>query len=388
MRTTAARPVMDGQKVRWTLERAQSEDPGLVRIDWLRFTLPLDAVVQRAPHLNKDLTFLDLLDQQGRDVARMARCADADSLSTAQSVCHAGALLIAALIPGFEVAEAEDKGQDYYTARTALMCDGAVVGHVLAGGKSDKQASTVHFNLWGKACLHIGPSQLAAIRAVIDGGCGWITRCDLALDFFEGYCMQSVRESYLSAEFDVRGKRPSQREIGSWTLGHSRTFEVGSRGTGKVFRAYEKGDEQLGPEANDPWVRFEVEFRSNHRVIDSEVLTSPGDFFAGAYPLCATVMEQRRAEFISRRIATVSELADRTAHAAAVRVVRWIKKTAAPAFAYVLQHGGDLIETIIDREAYRMPRRFVGFSTASVRAALKQVAEDIAPSSAPSLAGA
>lgn len=390
MRTTQARPVLDGRSVKWTLERAQAEDPGLVRIDWLRFTLPLETVVQRAPHLNQDLTYFDLLDQSGRDVARMARCADrGDGATSAQAVARAGAHWFCSLMGSpFEVGPIDEKGMDYYTARTPLMVEGAVVGFCLAGGKSTNQASTVHFNLFGSACLHIGSSQWARVKPAIDSGFGWITRVDLALDVFEGFDIEQTRTAYLSAMFDVRGKRPGQREIGSWTLGHSRTFEVGSRATGKVCRTYEKGHEQFGAESTDPWVRVEVEFRANHRVIESEVLTCPGDFFAGAYPYCQRLMEQRKAVHISRRIPTNSEVADKTADAAATRVVRWVGRTAAPALAYLLSHGGDLLETIIDREAYRMPKRFVGFGTAEVRAALKRLAETMAPVSAPSMAGA
>lgn len=380
--------MMEGRKVKWTLERAQTRNPALVRVDWLRFTLPLDGVLRFVPYLNQDLSFLDLMDQSGRDAVRRSRAADmSDVPSTARTVARAGAEHLCSMLPGFVVGR-DERGMDFYSARTELLFEGEVVGHVLAGGKSDKQASTVHFNLFGSACLHLGAPQLNAIRQWIDEGCGWITRCDLALDCFTGYEVPDVRTAYLAGEFDVRGKRPGQEEMGSWTLGHSRTFQVGSRDTGKLFRGYEKGDQLLGHEANDPWVRFEVELRNNHRIIDTGILTRPGDYFAGAYPFCARVMCEREAECEARTICTTAEVADRTAHAAAVRVARWAARTAAPTVWQLLEHGGDLLGTILDREKFRMPRRLVGFTKESIKAALSQVAEAMAPASVPSTAGA
>ncbi|MEH0165557.1 replication initiation factor domain-containing protein [Roseateles microcysteis] len=385
---TEARPVLAGRHLKWTLEQRQAKTGWMVHIDWLRFTVPLDAIVKREPAL-VDLTALDLLEQSARDVVRMAAGVECAEYTSAHKVAEAGARLIASLLDcGIEPGEALEKGMDFYSARAPLVFAGETVGFVLAGGKATTQSGTVHVNLFGSAMLHVPVDRLDGLREFLVANDGNITRVDLALDVFEGRCIDEVRMAYLAGDFDVRGKRPGQREIGSWTLGHSRTFEVGSRQTGKMMRAYEKGDEKLGPEADDPWIRYEVEFRDNHRIIDLDVLTRPSDFFAGAYEFCADMLEQLRVNANACRIPTVPEVADKTEEAAVLRVARWIKRTAAPALSVALSLGGDLLGQILDQEGHRMPKRLRGIKTDALRSAFEKVAEAMAPASSPSLSGA
>lgn len=387
MRTVPAKPVMDGSKVKWTLEQIEQRNPGRVRIDWLRFTVPLDAVIKTDRQL-LDLTVLELLDRRGKDLVMMARNADADPYTSAHKVTLAGAQLMTRLLGVLEVGLTEDKGMDYYAARTALMYEGAVVGWVLAGGKSTHQAGTVHVNLFGSALLHISAERLAEVRDFIGDAYGWITRADLALDVWSGHQIEDTRSAYLAGQFDVRGKRPGQSEAGSWTSGHSRTFYVGSRGTGKLFRAYEKGHELFGHESGDPWIRYEVELRSNHRIVDLDVLTRPADFFAGAYGFCAAVLDALDVDAQACVIPTTPELADKTAEAAVQRVARWLKRTAGPAIVAAFDLGGDLLADIVDSERHRLPRRLLGIDSATLRASFQKVADGFAPSFAPSFNGA
>lgn len=387
MRTVPAKPVMDGSKVKWTLEQIEQRNPGRVRIDWLRFTVPLDAVIKTDRQL-LDLTVLDLMDRRGKQLVMQARNADADPYTSAHMVTLAGAQLMARLLGVLSVGLTEDKGMDYYAARTALMYEGAVVGWVLAGGKSTSQAGTVHVNLFGSALLHIPAQRLADVRGFIGESYGWITRADLALDVWSGHKIEDTQSAYLAGQFDVRGKRPNQSEAGSWTSGHSRTFYVGSRGTGKLFRAYEKGHELFGHESGDPWIRYEVEMRSNHRVIDLDVLTRPGDFFAGAYGFCASLLDALDVDAQACVIPTTPELADKTAEAAVERVARWLKRTAGPAIVAAFDLGGDLLADIVDSERHRLPRRLLGIDGATLRASFQKVADAFAPAPVPSFIGA
>lgn len=277
---------------------------------------------------------------------------------------------------------------DFYAARCALIHEGATVGFVLAGGKSDSQRHTVHVNLFGSACLYLTPSHLDTLAAYVDELRGWVTRVDLALDVWQGLDVTEVREAWISGLFDVRGKRPGQKEHGSWTSGHSRTFEVGNRGTGKLMRAYEKGDELFGHEVGDPWVRLEVELRSSHRIVETDVLRRPADFFAGAYPYCAAFLARLDLDVSAQRIPTHAEVRDKTASAAVTRVVRWIRNTAAPAFAAVWHLGGDMVAQVIEQNQHRQPRRLAGFDRADIQAAFDQVARAIAPPVAPFVFGA
>lgn len=397
--TSKVRAVLQGDRIKFTLETVEQANPNRVRIDWLRFTVPVDSfMVSFAPDFT---AFEPHFERFGHEVqmegswrlqdapARLGSMAvqvttgDTVVSRSAQSVARQAAQALVDRVGIFTLGEPEASGMDFYAARCPVLYEGVTVGFVLAGGKSDTQANTVHFNLFGSACLHLGPASLALIAQWVDELGGWLTRTDLALDVWSGLDVVEVQTAWKEGAFDVRGKRPGQKEHGSWTAGHSRTFEVGSRGTGKLMRAYEKGDELFGHEANDPWVRLEVEFRSSHRIVETDVLRRPADFFAGAYPYCADFLARLDLGVTAERIPTHAEVKDKTAQAAVTRVVRWIRNTAAPAMAAVWNLGGDMVAQVIEENQHRQPRRIAGFSRADIQAAFDQVARVMTPPVAP-----
>lgn len=402
--TSKVRAVLQGQRVKFTLEAIEQANPNRVRVDWLRFTLPVDSfMVSFSPEFSAfdhdAATFESASRGEGvwraldasPELASMAvqiTTGDRVVSRSAQSVAKQAAAQLVERIGLFSIGEPEASGMDFYAARCAVVYEGATVGYVLAGGKSDSQRHTVHVNLFGSACLHLAPVHLERIAQWIDQLGGWITRTDLALDVWQGLDVTEVREAWIAGEFDVRGKRPGQKEHGSWTSGHSRTFEVGNRGTGKLMRAYEKGDELFGHEANDPWVRLEVELRNSHRIVETDVIRRPADYFAGAYPYCAAFLARLELGVSPQSIPTHAEVKDKTAEAAVTRVVRWITNTAAPALAAVWNLGGDMVAEVIEKNQHRQARRLAGFSSADIQAAFHQVARAIAPPAAPFAIGA
>lgn len=377
--------VLSGKKIKWTLEQARGQYADVVRIDWLRFTVPLDAVLRPQFPPPVDPEQLAAVSRSERELVRDIRAVDASECvnSPVGAAIH-GAAILRDLLGGVFVPDPEcERGMDFYEVRCSLRYEGETVAHVLAGGKSHAQASTVHFNLHGKATLHVTPDTWARVYAWLSEVGGWITRVDLALDAFEGADVCAVRDEWLSGGFDVRGKRPSQREIGSWTSGHSRTFEVGQRQTGKVFRAYEKGDQLFGHEANDPWVRYEVEFRSTSRIIDLDVLTRPTDFFAGAYPFLETLAHRVQVDVKARKIPTFRKLLDKCEDAAVSRVVRWLSRTAGPALARVFWDGGEILAAIVEKQADRAPARLQGFARENIKRAFEKVEALMIPDATP-----
>jgi phage replication initiation protein len=327
------------------------------------------------------------MDQTSRDVVRQARGVDATfTYTSAHAVAASGARLIADLL-GFVAGPADERGMDYYTARAALMQEGAVVGWVLAGGKSTAQSGTVHVNIFGSACLHVSHEKWQRVREFASAAGGWITRCDLAVDLWDGYTVEQCVDAYQAGEFKMGGRQPSQDQKGSWVNGHSRTFYVGTRDAGKMFRWYEKGDELFGHESNSPWIRGEVEFRNNNRVLDWDMLARPADFFAGAYGFCARVLNECGTEAAAQSMPREKRLLDATVEAAVVRVCKWVKRSAGPALAQIFFHGGDLLADFVANEA-RIPARLLGFDRASIVAALGKVADGLAPSPAPFANGA
>lgn len=394
MRTVDARPVHVGQKVKFTLEQIERENQTRVRLDWLRFTVPLDAVVQRDRSLSA-LTAGDVTVQSGFDVKQKRATLSDPGYSAAHMVAMAaGRELIDMLRCGFTLGAVEDRGMDFYAVRVAIVHNAAVVGYVMAGSKDARQANTVHFNLFGQAMLVIPRDRLEIVRSYVAHAKGWITRADLAVDVWTGHRVEDVAAAWRSGEFDVRGKRPSQQNAGCWEAGHSRTFSVGSRGTGKMLRAYEKGDEQFGDRDTATlygcaeWIRYEVEIRNNHRVIDLDVLTRPADFFAGAYAFCDRLLTELEVAAEPQRIKTDPEVADVSALAAVERVASWLDASAGAAIAAVFELGGDLLAEIVDRNRHRVARRLKAFSSSDVSEAFQKVAGAFAPVSAPSFNGA
>jgi phage replication initiation protein len=364
------------------LEQVAAGDAQRARIDWLRFTVPLGAVVHVDALPALSVEFMENTDQRCRDLVRDTR-SSLIPVFGAMYAARAAAKLVSRLLGAFDVGDVEGRGTDFYTARCSLTHEGHVVGYCLAGGNSSAQSQTVHVNLFGEAALHLSHANYRPVREFIEESGGWITRCDIAVDVFHGDDITAVPDAFMAGEFDVRGKRPSQAEAGSWSSGHSRTFYVGKRESGKLFRAYEKGDQLLGPESNDAWIRYEVEFRNQSRVIDPAVLDRPGDFFAGAYPFCEALMNRLQASACPSRIPTVRQLVDRVAHAAATRVARWVRDTAGPSVVALFEFGGDLFESLVLDQQGRKPRRLAGFSRASLIEGFGKVAEGLALSPVP-----
>lgn len=377
----AAKPLSDGKRIRWTLEQVAHVAGDRVRIDWLRFTVPVTAVLPFDERQAVDATRLGDADWRARELDLAARLSQGtDEPAGALYVARKAAQHIAELLGGFELGTVEDKGMDFYLTRVALLREGETVGFVLAGGKSGTQAATVHVNLFGSACLHLSPEKYARIADYIRAGQGWITRCDLAVDVFSGDDISELPAHYLDGAFDVRGQRPAQREAGSWTSGHSRTFYAGRRETGKEFRGYEKGHELFGPDSGDGWIRYEVEFRNNARVIDIDILTRPADFYAGAYPFCAALLDRLNVQAEAQRIPAGQKVKDATAKAAAYSVLRYLKRVVAPTVSACLQYAGDAVEWVIDSEAHRLPSRLRGWAPSEIAKAFATVSSELAPS--------
>jgi phage replication initiation protein len=156
-----------------------------------------------------------------------------------------------------------------------------IVGFVAHGGNND----TLCINITGSGCAVIGTAGYLALYRFLQEHKGKITRVDIAHDFFDGrYSVDTAINWYKEGLFVTesgRGKKAQAKLVDDFGLGTGRTLYVGSRKSGKLFRAYEKG-KQLGDSEN-PWVRFELELRSVDRVIPLEIIFEHASFLAGAY---------------------------------------------------------------------------------------------------------
>ncbi len=186
---------------------------------------------------------------------------------------------------GYGISHVLSYGQNFYQ-QTYAMSEGW--GTVSIGGQRD----TILVSISGTGLaaakegweLRLKDFLAVAVRAKI-------TRVDLAHDDYTGttYTVEQADLDHSSGAYNCGGRNPRCEYRGDWKTpdGKGRTFNVGNRRNGKFARIYEKG-RQLGSPTSE-WVRIEVEFKSVDRVIPFDVLTSPGEYLAAAYPAFAWI---------------------------------------------------------------------------------------------------
>lgn len=141
-----------------------------------------------------------------------------------------------------------------------------------------------------------------------------LTRIDFAHDDFEGkYSSAEIANTADSqGMFVITNKLPSVQLLGDWKRheGKGHTLQVGKRENGKLYRGYEKGKEQGDSES--PWFRHEVEFGTAGRLLEFEMLISPTEYFAGAYPYTLEVIEHAKGSYdvVATRIECVQKEAE------------------------------------------------------------------------------
>lgn len=384
-------------KIRLEAERFATRTP--VHVDWLRFTCRL----RLAPPPSVDLMFPLAEEEQfgvtlaeyvaGQTYAVSSACSRAryiHRLITSTPDCEASASVQAReladrcaeiLGPDFMVADQILKGQDFYRFKWSIQRSGVEVGWVgyLASGSSPKQkaqSNTIHANLHGTACTFARIGWLDDMAALIDDHKADITRADLALDFFDGYSggLNQVEADYLAGLWDVRGRRPKCNNVGDWTTGRAlnsgaRSFYVGSKEGGKQTNVYEKGDQLFGIEAGSKWLRFELRYGNKLRVLPSDILRRPADFFAGASPYHAQVLSQAEVIPCPEPITVAPRLAAQTVEAEVTRNLRWAFNVAAPTIAAAWDYlGKEFLNLVTDQ---KLPGRLSKFSKTELATAFE-----------------
>lgn len=194
--------------------------------------------------------------------------------------------------------KAKTSGNRFYEHCYLLGTEEVLYGKVYFGGESQKESVLVEITASGcKAALTGWESRL---KPFLDNAeKARITRADLTIDDIEGklFNLDDMEQEYLNGGFSWTNRRPKMNKVGTdwhaydqngnqlFETGSGKTLYIGSRNCAKYVRIYEKG-KQLG-DKNSPWVRFEIEFRNRDILITTDILTEPGKYFGGAYPICA-----------------------------------------------------------------------------------------------------
>jgi phage replication initiation protein len=184
---------------------------------------------------------------------------------------------------GFGITEKRDRGMNFYRDSWVL---GDGMGFVCFGG----QRETMLVTLTGQGCQNAVTGWERRLFSFLTKIAmrPSISRIDLAHDDIDGAYL-SVDWAY--DQYDLGGytqraggRPPNIERVGNWTrpTGKGRTLTVGLRTSSKFCRFYEKGKKE--GDKTSGWCRCEVEFKNTNTVIQFEVLLSPTDFFAAAYP--------------------------------------------------------------------------------------------------------
>lgn len=196
----------------------------------------------------------------------------------------------------FSEATYNGKGINFYKYGFTIGSHDAKLATLALGG----QANTVLIMVTGTGCQYADNYWEHNLYNFLkyDAVKPKLTRIDLAHDDFEGsYSSPEIADTADSqGMFALTNKLPTVQHLGDWKrpTGAGRTLQIGKRENGKLYRGYEKG-KKFG-DADSPWFRSEVEFGTAGRHLPFEMLISPTEYFAGAYPYCLELVEHAKGE--------------------------------------------------------------------------------------------
>lgn len=206
-----------------------------------------------------------------------------------------------------------EPGKDGWKWRRNIMIAGDVVMAMIDYG-GEHQRGKVRCHIPGSGCAWVQdwsviesiPHHLAEAT---------IMRLDIALTTYEGEVTHDmVIKAHDDLQFGTGGRHPHRKEVVGSDPTAGRTVYVGKRKSAKYLRCYEKGLEIMSklPEQirqfilnhkgmiqvdgighHDPlkMYRVEVEFKDeDNRVVPWEAIGQRDEFFAGAYPFCASLL--------------------------------------------------------------------------------------------------
>ena len=372
--TRPALLVLDGTEIKLRLLAERQETKSVVHVDWFRFT----ALLRNRPAPSADVLFplsgsvWDADYRKAQFDKVLASVDDCDFAASAQAHELAESVAVA-LGAEFSVALEIRKGHDYYKFRWSIERAGVECGWVgfQASGDSPRQAAqakTIHANIYGAACTFASKGWRERLAVIVVASRALVTRCDLALDFFDGIegGLDSVVAQYKSGECDSGGKRLKSSCLGDWMNNRSRSLYFGSKQAGKQTNVYEKGDQLYGEEANSKWLRVELRYGNKLRVLPVDLLTRPEDFFAGASSWHQSMLTLAEGQAVAEKVHCDVRRPIETVKAEAVRSLRWVRDVAAPSVALALGALGDDVFDLFMGQA--LPGRLKKFLRAEIGA--------------------
>lgn len=232
--------------------------------------------------------------QQGKVVIDWVRCTFKKPVFTVQTLIGLLEDYMQVNLQGFE------SGKGLHGFKEAIRLEAHVggglkqIGFIAFGG--DTQRGRWMLDLSGQGCGLM--KDWEALQDTLEGLSAKFTRVDLAVDFLEGQkTVDDAVSMYKEGEFTLKGRPPESSVAGDWIIGDKgRTFYIGNIKNGKELCIYEKG-KQLG-DLESSWTRYELRLGSKDREIPYDILTSPDKYFAGAYPVLQSLLDDVEGELI------------------------------------------------------------------------------------------
>lgn len=398
--------VLDGGEVKFRLEAERQASTNLIHVDWLRFTVFLRNVVPTFE------TLPDWLPNAASKWERYLAGVSFDSAAYHDLSAPAQAIVIRSTLDGFEKerhdpqfqgasSEAYDlarevagilgiefsvntvlkPGQDFYKYRFSIERNGfecAWVGFLAAGNGKAKgsQDKSIHVNIQGHACTFAQHGWREKMADCIELHKGRITRADLALDLFQGlgYDFKLLLDDYKTGVFKVRGKSPACALAGDWGNDSARSIYIGSRVSGKITNIYEKGDALFGVKALSPWVRAELRYGDQLRVLPADILRNPDTYFSGASDWHEALLLAAGSTAQAIPIKCVPDLPQQTVGAEVHRNLVWLRDSAASTFRAALKYM-DLSTLIhlLNPDSEKVPGRIGKFKSSELSSAYDRV---------------
>lgn len=379
--------VLDGHQIKARLIADRQTSGVPVHVDWFRFTVQRrNAPMPEANHLfpvdNGSVNVWGEDYRAGKLRRLLAEVPDCDFSASVQAF-ELAVEVSACLGSDYSVCLESKKGHDFYKYRWAIERNGTECGWVgyLASGESPRQqaqSSTIHCNLFGSACTFATEGWRDRLAQIVDDREGVVTRCDLALDFFDGLSggLDGIVKEYQSGACDVGGKRLKSNCVGDWLNGCERSLYFGSKEAGKQTNCYEKGHQLFGVDSGSEWLRVEVRLGNKLRVLGTDLLRRPADFFAGCSDWHQSVLLRADCVVQGEKIPCIGRLPLETVEAECTRNLRWLVNTASATVALAVQSLGDAdLWSLL--EGAKLPGRLKKFSLAEIAQGMGKAANRV-----------
>lgn len=367
--------------VRFTVPMRFAPPPSLHALEWVfPPSDPLDPLFLTGPKEHRELMEPWLIGFEDHEEIYKA------------SAAHQLATEVAEILGSdFSVAHFWSHGRDFYKYCYKIYREGAAVGWVgfCAGGKGKNNAAqdkTIHVSLEGAACTFASDGFLPKLADYIDDHRALLTRCDLALDFFDGIQggIERFPEEYKAGLMDHLGHHPQHDTGGSWHFSDpkdnkGRSFYFGSRQAGKVTNIYEKGLQLFGKGHSSPWLRVELRYGNQKRLLSSDLLRRPADFFAGASDWHAAILKEHGQSYqVAEPVKVQAKLPQQTVEAEVTRNVTWFLSTAGKSALLAFLHlPMEVIGKFLD-QPLSLPSRLSKFKEQEVKSCYQRVFESVA----------